>query len=430
MERTTLSIEWKSNDDGTLEGYASTFGNVDLGGDVIVPGAFAKTSKEVRQTGIPLLADHVASTASVLGTIFEAREDRKGLRIKARFSKAASAQDTRTKLLEGHLSKLSIGYEPTKFAFEEREGKTVRLLQEIKLWETSVVVFPMNPEATIERVKSLAGGLNDADRKALATAIVEADEDKATANEVRERLNALVREAYGSDSADVWVRDWDESKVWFDVWSGDDSGIYEQAYSDDGDVLTLEGERAKVRAVTTYVPDEKSSEPCVRINGRHCKAHNTCHWRSDGCSDATHLKRGMPVEDSDTKTGAGEAEARHAEAEDTKDAAPAGDDAGASWDRYASEAVLAGRDPEALADPAERAGLSTRLELMEQSLKTLDEPVHPDIRAGLSASLRLMEDDINRATSAVPAGDRAGMAKGLALLEDDLRQPTNITESE
>lgn len=393
MERTTVSIEWKAtgDGDGTLEGYASTFGNVDLGGDVIVPGAFKATSAAVRKSGIPLLADHVASTASVLGTIFDAREDGKGLRIKARFSSAPSAQDTRTKLIEGHLSKLSIGYEPTKFAFEERDGKTVRLLQEIKLWETSVVVFPMNPEATIERVKSLAADLNPGQRQELAQSIVQPTE-KATTNAIREQLNQLLREAYGSGSTDVWVRDFDGSTVWFDVYSGDESGTYEQAYTGDpDDALALDGDRAKVRAVTTYVPDEKSAR-----------------------------------EVSGTKAGVGEAEARHAEAEESKDAAPAGDDPDAShWDRYASEAVLAGRDPQALADPAERAGLSTRLDLMEQSLKDLDAPVHPDIRAGLSASLRLMEDDINQAKSAVPANDRAGLVQGLSLLEDDLRQTTS-----
>lgn len=355
MERTTVSIEWKANDDGTLEGYASTFGNVDLGRDVVEKGAFTKSIEDIRSSGIPLLADHVASTSSVLGTIFDAREDRKGLRIKARFSSAASAQDVRTKLVEGHLSKLSIGYEPTKYAFAERSGKQVRLLQEIKLWETSVVVFPMNPEATIERVKSLAGDLTTAQRKELASAIVTTDE-KATANDVRDQLNTLVREAYGSDTADVWVRDFDESTVWFDVWDGQDSGTYQQSYATDDDgSMSLDGDRSKVRAVTTYVPDDKSAP-----------------------------------EDSDAKVGVGEAEARHAEAEESKDGAPAGTPGETSWDRYASDAVLAGNDPTALADQAKRAALKTALELGEQRNQELA-AVAPDRRARLAASLKAAE---------------------------------------
>lgn len=174
LERLTVPIEWKATDDGsgTLEGYASTFGNVDLGGDVVLPGAFAKTIANIKANGIPLLADHVASTASVLGTIYDAAEDERGLRIKARFSSAPSAQDVRTKLLEGHLTRMSIGYEPMDHAYEDLEdGRRVRLLKEIKLWETSVVVFPMNPEAAVSRVKSLLGGLDEASRTAALAAL-------------------------------------------------------------------------------------------------------------------------------------------------------------------------------------------------------------------------------------------------------------------
>jgi phage head maturation protease len=34
------------NGDGHIEGYASTFGNVDLGGDVVMSGAFRKSLSE------------------------------------------------------------------------------------------------------------------------------------------------------------------------------------------------------------------------------------------------------------------------------------------------------------------------------------------------------------------------------------------------
>jgi HK97 family phage prohead protease len=249
MDRLTVPIEWKASteDAGTLEGYASTFGNVDLGYDVVEKGAFKATIADIKANGIPLLADHVASTASVLGTIFDAREDSKGLLIKARFSSAQSAQDVRTKLLEGHLNRMSIGYEPTKYAFEDRDGKTVRLLQEIKLWETSVVVFPMNPEAAVSRVKCLSAD----ERKALAVALAEAEQD------------------------------------------------------------------------TT---------------------------------------------DSPNADGVGDAEARHAEAEETHEEAPAGDPEPTPWDHYASEALLAGEDPAAVADGATVAALRTRLELNETAL--------------------------------------------------------------
>lgn len=180
MERIVVPIEWKAaaDDDGnTLVGYASTFGNVDLGGDVVVKGAFLKTIENIKANGIPLLADHMASTASVLGTIYDAAETDKGLKIWARISKAPSAQDVAVKAREGHLNKMSIGYETMDDAMEDRDGLRVRLLKEVKVWETSVVVFPMNPQATIERVKTLVEGIPAEERKSLLERLTAAESE-------------------------------------------------------------------------------------------------------------------------------------------------------------------------------------------------------------------------------------------------------------
>lgn len=357
MERMTVGVEWKASvdDAGTLEGYASTFGNVDLGGDVVVAGAFKKTIARIKSEGVPLLADHVASVASVLGTIFDASEDKHGLRIRARFSSALSAQDVRTKLIEGHLGKLSIGYEPTKFAYEDRDGKTIRLLQEVKLWETSVVVLPMNPEAVVSRVKSLAGALDAEQRKSLAADLAHT-EDKATANDTREQLAELLHDAYGAEGVNVWVRDWDDTKVWFEVWSETASGTFEQGYVEDDGALQLDGERTEVRRITTYVAkaaDQSGDEP-----------------------DA-----GAPDEGAQDQAG-----------DESAGGVP---DEGKRWDRWASEAVLAGHDPAEVADTADVAGMRERLALMEKSLGQLgNAPVSRDVRADLAASLHQSETDL------------------------------------
>jgi hypothetical protein len=161
LQTLVVPIEWKADDKdaGVMVGYASTFGNVDLGGDVVMPGAFDKSIADIKADGIPLLADHLAATSHVLGTIYDALADDKGLKIWARLSKAPSAVDTTTKMREGHLGKLSIGYETMDDSFEDRDGMRVRLLNDVKLWETSVVVFPMNPKAAITGVKSLLGAM-------------------------------------------------------------------------------------------------------------------------------------------------------------------------------------------------------------------------------------------------------------------------------
>jgi HK97 family phage prohead protease len=155
LQHLTIPCEWKSTGDtNVLTGYASVFGNVDGGGDVVVRGAFAKSVNRIKAHGIPLLADHVASTANVLGRIFDAAEDEHGLVIHAKLSSTQSAQDVRTKMREGILSGLSIGYEVLDATYGQQDGHDVRYLNEVKLWETSVVVFAMNEEAMVTSAKA------------------------------------------------------------------------------------------------------------------------------------------------------------------------------------------------------------------------------------------------------------------------------------
>lgn len=80
---------------------------------------------------------------------------------------------------------------------------------------------------------------------------------EATANDRREQLTTLVRDAYGADKTWVWVRDFDDDAqvVWFEIETSDDAGIYAQGYEVVGDVATaLTGTRTEVRVQTTYVP--------------------------------------------------------------------------------------------------------------------------------------------------------------------------------
>ena len=80
---------------------------------------------------------------------------------------------------------------------------------------------------------------------------------EATANERREQLHAALRDAYVDDDQCqwVWVRDFDDTTVWFDVESGDDAGTWQQTYTaaDDG-AVSLSDDRTQVRAETRYVP--------------------------------------------------------------------------------------------------------------------------------------------------------------------------------
>jgi HK97 family phage prohead protease len=157
-------IEFKSfalkmddvDSNGTIRGYASTFGNVDLGLDVVDKGAFKKSIKETNGV-VPILADH--NPTKQIGWNFRAEEDENGLFVEGKLD--LNVQDAREKyslaktaMQLGAKMGLSIGYMVVK-AEPDRDKPMVRRLKELKLFEYSIVTFPMNTEAMITSAKSL-----------------------------------------------------------------------------------------------------------------------------------------------------------------------------------------------------------------------------------------------------------------------------------
>jgi HK97 family phage prohead protease len=140
---------------GTVEGFANAFNNVDFQGEVVKPGAFKRTIQAFKKSkkGLPFMDNHriFGGTDSVIGRVFELREEKKGLFFKAFFSSSPAAQVVRTKIHEKVLDSLSIGFNIVKR--KVRKDGVVELL-ELKLREVSVVVFPANELATVSDVKA------------------------------------------------------------------------------------------------------------------------------------------------------------------------------------------------------------------------------------------------------------------------------------
>lgn len=139
----------------TFEGYASTFGNIDLGDDVVMPGAFKDTIKELKDNGafLPVLWQH--NHDQPLGIFTEMREDEKGLFVKGRLPKDDTFVSGRVipQMKVGSINKMSIGYSCWgEGAFTVVDG--IRQLSKVKLWETSLVTVPMNPEAVVTGMKA------------------------------------------------------------------------------------------------------------------------------------------------------------------------------------------------------------------------------------------------------------------------------------
>lgn len=149
-----LSKAESHGETGFIEGYASTFGNVDLGLDVVDRGAFSKTIKD--KNGVfPILIDH--DPGRPFGWNLNAMEDDYGLRVKGEVNLITEEQKNRYQLAKralelGTKSGLSIGYSTIK-SEPDPDQPQVRHLKELKLWEYSHVTFPMNTQASVTGAK-------------------------------------------------------------------------------------------------------------------------------------------------------------------------------------------------------------------------------------------------------------------------------------
>jgi len=140
-------------DSGEFSGYANVFNVKDHGGDMTMPGAFRKAIPEFLREGF-LAWGHDWNDPVAMP--MEAHEDEHGLFIKGQFHSTARAQEARTiaqeRIAAGLTMGLSIGY-AVENATIAQDG-TVELRSIYPLWETSLVMVPMNAASYITAVKS------------------------------------------------------------------------------------------------------------------------------------------------------------------------------------------------------------------------------------------------------------------------------------
>ncbi len=154
MEQKSCKFDLKEVDEakGEFTGWASIYDKLDLGGDIVRQGAFTHTLKMLEGEA-PLLWSH--SPTAPIGTAH--LEDKpKGLAISGKLNleiPQAKWVHTLMRPMEGFkraaINGLSFGYDVIKHDFEGQ----ARILKEVKLYEVSPVMFPMNPRATITHVK-------------------------------------------------------------------------------------------------------------------------------------------------------------------------------------------------------------------------------------------------------------------------------------
>lgn len=138
---------------GVLEGYASVFGVLDRGGDIVLPGAFKRTLADWkrRKQAVPMLWMH--DPHQPIGVWTDLVEDDKGLKVVGQmFMDVPQAAVVRSLIKGGAIGGLSIGYMSKDAEVDRATG--ARRLKTVDLWEISPVTFPMLPEARIDGVKT------------------------------------------------------------------------------------------------------------------------------------------------------------------------------------------------------------------------------------------------------------------------------------
>ncbi|WP_425352998.1 HK97 family phage prohead protease [Alsobacter soli] len=135
---------------GVFEGYASLFGVVDLGRDMILPGAFADSLARRGAGGVRLLWQH--DPAEPVGAWTVLREDGRGLFARGRLNLGvARARELLALMRQGAVDGLSIGFKAGGARTDPRSG--VRRIAKVDLWEISLVTFPLLPQARVTAVK-------------------------------------------------------------------------------------------------------------------------------------------------------------------------------------------------------------------------------------------------------------------------------------
>jgi HK97 family phage prohead protease len=174
IEYKSFHFELKSvdEDQGIIEGYLSTFNNVDQGKDRVIKGAFKKTLLEAKSRMQhrgkkylwPVLWMH--DPEKPLGGCLDAYEDERGLYTKfqldistnkAGFPNNPLATTVFSGYKNGYIDEQSMGYKAIQKDYDQ-EG--IRNLKECQVWEESCVtsLFAMNDQAIATDVKVASGG--------------------------------------------------------------------------------------------------------------------------------------------------------------------------------------------------------------------------------------------------------------------------------
>lgn len=206
------TMQLKADEAGRISGFFSTYEKTpDSYGDIIEPGAFTKTIEKRKESGhpFPLCWNHDFS--SVIGVVDTIEEKEIGPYIEASFLDTALAQDVRKMVQSGAVYQFSFAYDVLKSRepnTEEKSNGVLNVLEEVEVFEISVVTVPANQNAVVTDIKGAieaeikAGRRNNKSDEetikqiiSLAQSLLTKEDDKTEEEEAEEEAKSEVNEA-------------------------------------------------------------------------------------------------------------------------------------------------------------------------------------------------------------------------------------------
>lgn len=262
----------QQGDKGVIDALVSVFGNVDMGGDRVMPGAFKSTLEEWAAKGdpIPFIFSHQwENPDAYLGIVTSAVETDAGLEVKAQIDMSHPPAARVFNLMKSRaITQFSFGYYAKDFEYvEDPDLGKVRELRTVDLFEVGPTLLGMNPDTQLLEAASAFS-----DTKA---GRVLSSKNEQSLKDARDMIDAVLSSAEpidprpasvtGAKSADAEPEAEESSEaavpeVILDIvssesTSSDDGALDEKAVSDDS--LSIDAEQViRLLAKTRHAGEE------------------------------------------------------------------------------------------------------------------------------------------------------------------------------
>jgi HK97 family phage prohead protease len=217
----------KEISDRTVTGIFAVHGNIDSGGDRSWPGSFSNVAVNGRnrakflwshQSDEPPIAmikaiRELSATELPPQVLAYAPEATGGVEVVREYLDTPRGNEVLTGLQAGAIDEMSYAYDLVKYDFEEIDGRQVRNMREVKLFDVSDVIHGMNPATSavkswtgesltfIEHLEAMVTAADKFSERAKSRADFRQKEGRVLSTAVRSRITSLLDslKAVGTD---------------------------------------------------------------------------------------------------------------------------------------------------------------------------------------------------------------------------------------